>query len=133
MVENPCSQGGAVRHRYMPGSAAIGVGLYTVPQARRLTGVPGARIRRWLRGYEHGGRDERRRSHPVWHVQLEPADGQLALGFLDLMEVRFVDAFLKAGLSLAKIRRAAHLAKDLVGCDHPFSTQKFRTAGKRIF
>jgi uncharacterized protein (DUF433 family) len=69
----------------------------------------------------------------VWHVQLEPADGQLALGFLDLMEVRFVDAFLKAGLSLAKIRRAAHLAKDLVGSDHPFSTQKFRTDGKRIF
>jgi uncharacterized protein (DUF433 family) len=48
------------------------------------------------------------------------------------MEVRFVDAFLKAGLSLAKIRRAAQLAKELVGRDHPFSTQKFRTDGKRI-
>jgi uncharacterized protein (DUF433 family) len=49
------------------------------------------------------------------------------------MEFRFVDAFLKAGLSLATIRKAAKLATELVGQDHPFSTQKFRTDGKRIF
>jgi uncharacterized protein (DUF433 family) len=69
----------------------------------------------------------------MWRAQLEPIDGQVALSFLDLMEVRFVDAFLKADLSLAKVRRAAQLAKELVGSDHPFSTQKFCTDGKRIF
>lgn len=57
----------------------------------------------------------------------------MELGFLDLMEVRFVDAFLKAGLSLPKIRKAAKLAAELVGRDHPFSTQKFRTDGKTVF
>jgi hypothetical protein len=31
----------------------------------------------------------------------------VALGFLDLMAVRFVDAFIEAGLSLHKIRQAA--------------------------
>jgi uncharacterized protein (DUF433 family) len=117
----------------MNDAAAIDIGIYTVPQARRLTGISGARIRRWLRGYEYGRSGARRQSSPVWHTQLAPADDQFVLGFLDLMEVRFVDAFLKAGLSLAKIRRAAQLAKELVGKDHPFSTQKFRTDGQRIF
>jgi len=49
------------------------------------------------------------------------------------MEIRFVDAFLEAGLSLKKIRRAAQLATELVGTDHPFSTRKFHTDGKRVF
>jgi len=69
----------------------------------------------------------------MWRAQLAPIDRSVALGFLDLMEVRFVDAFLKAGLSLATIRKAAKLATELLGQDHPFSTQKFRTDGNRIF
>jgi len=117
----------------MDARSAIGIGVYTVPEASRLTGVPRARIHRWLRGYEFAHKGERRRSKPVWRSQLEPIDRQVALGFLDLMEIRFVDAFLKTGLSLAKIREAAELATELVGRDHPFSTQKFRTDGRRIF
>lgn len=114
-------------------SEIIGVGIYTVPQASRLTRVSPARIRRWLRGYEFARKEGRGRSAPVWRAQLPKIDDTIALGFLDLMEVRFVDAFLEAGLSLKKIRRAAGLATELVGRDHPFSTQKFRTDGKRIF
>jgi uncharacterized protein (DUF433 family) len=117
----------------MDGRSAVDVGVYTVPQAERLTGVRGARIRRWLRGYEFEQGGKRRRSGAVWKAQLPPIEEELALGFLDLMEVRFVDAFLKAGLSLVKIRRAAKLARELVGRDHPFSTQKFKTDGRRIF
>jgi uncharacterized protein (DUF433 family) len=117
----------------MEAKPIIGVGVYTVPEASRLTGVPRARIRRWLMGYEFGRGETRRRSASVWRAQLSPIDRSVALGFLDLMEIRFVDAFLKAGLSLAAIRKAAKLATELVGSDHPFSTQKFRTDGKRIF
>lgn len=69
----------------------------------------------------------------MWRAQLPQLEGGVALGFLDLMEIRFVDAFIEAGLSLRKIRRAAKLATELVGSDHPFSTRKFRTDGKRIF
>jgi uncharacterized protein (DUF433 family) len=111
----------------------LGIGIYTVPQASRLTRVSQARIRRWLRGYEFARKEGRGRSAPVWRAQLPKVDDTIALGFLDLMEVRFVDAFLEAGLSLKKIRRAASLATELVGRDHPFSTQKFRTDGNRIF
>jgi uncharacterized protein (DUF433 family)/DNA-binding transcriptional MerR regulator len=117
----------------MEAQPIIGVGVYSVPEASRLTGIPPARIRRWLRGYEFNNRGTHRRSAPVWRAQLAPVDETMALGFLDLMEIRFVDGFLKAGLSLAKIRAAAKVATELVGRNHPFSTQKFKTDGKRIF
>jgi uncharacterized protein (DUF433 family) len=117
----------------MDGSTIIGVGIYSIPEASRLAGVPPARIRRWLRGYDFKSGGDRKRSAPVWKAQLPPLDSTIALGFLDLMEVRFVDAFLKAGLPMSKVRRAYKLARELVGRDHPFSTQKFRTDGKRIF
>src|SRR6266478_1547641 len=125
--------GSLIHDAQMAVNGIIGVGVYTVPQASRLARVSSARIRRWLRGYEFARKDGRGRSAPVWRAQLPKVDDTIALGFLDLMEVRFVDAFLEAGLSLKKIRRAAKLATELVGRDHPFSTQKFRTDGKRIF
>jgi uncharacterized protein (DUF433 family) len=117
----------------MIGQSATSVGIYTVPEASRLTGIPRPRIRRWLKGYDFSRKGRRHRSGPVWRAQLPPIDDFLAIGFLDLMEIRFVDAFLKAGLSLARIRKAAKLATELVGREHPFSTQKFRTDGRRIF
>jgi uncharacterized protein (DUF433 family) len=57
----------------------------------------------------------------------------LALGFRDLIEVRFVDAFLRHGVSWKTIRLSAAKAADLLRASHPFSTQKFRTDGRRIF
>jgi uncharacterized protein (DUF433 family)/DNA-binding transcriptional MerR regulator len=117
----------------MNGQSATSIGIYTIPQASRLTGVPRPRIRRWLKGYEFGHKGHRRHSTAVWQPELPVIDDTIAIGFLDLMEIRFVDAFLKAGLSLAKIRKAAKLATELVGRDHPFSTRKFRTDGHRIF
>ena len=47
-------------HREMAGSDGykfIGKGLYSVPEAARLTNVPSARIRRWLSGYRRAGGD----------------------------------------------------------------------------
>jgi len=55
-----------------------------------------------LRGYEYQRGANRRRSAPVWRAQLPQLEDSLALGFLDLMEIRFVDAFIEAGLSLKK-------------------------------
>lgn len=121
-----------VHNHRMIAASTLGVGVYTVPEASRLTGVSRARIRRWLAGHEFG-KARRRRSEPVWQAQLKPIQNTIALGFLDLMEVRFVQAFVNAGLSLVKIRKAAKLAAEFIGQDHPFSTQKFRTDGNRIF
>lgn len=114
-------------------SSLLGIGLYTVPEASRLTGVPQPRLRRWLRGYTHGGGAHIAVSEPVWRRQLPEIEGVLGLGFLDLMEARFIDAFRKAAVPWRVIRLCAERARELIGADHPFSSQRFRTDGRTIF
>jgi uncharacterized protein (DUF433 family) len=114
-------------------SSLLGVGLYTVPEAARLTGIPQARLRRWLRGYTYRIGEAVEASEPVWRRQLPEIDGTLGLGFLDLMEARFVDEFRKAAVPWRVIRLGAERARELYGADHPFSSQRFRTDGRTIF
>jgi uncharacterized protein (DUF433 family) len=110
----------------------LSIGIYTVPEASRLTGVSRERIRRWLKGY----RSSRRRKDysPLWKPQLPRIDNKVALGFLDLIEIKFVGAFLKRGVSwpmIHKVReRAAELYPDI---SHPFCTKQFFTDGHGIF
>lgn len=49
------------------------------------------------------------------------------------MELRFVASFREAGLSLQAIRLALQRAREIVGHDHPFATERFRTDGKNMF
>lgn len=111
----------------------LGIGLYTVPEAERLTGVPGRRIRRWLRGYRYPHVDGFRETDPIWQSQIPDIDHTLGLGFLDLIEIRFVHAFRQHGVSWKTIRAAAYRAGEVLGQDHPFSTKRFKTDGQGIF
>ena len=115
------------------GGVLAGVGIYSVPEASRLTKVPAASIHRWVRGYRYRVSDHERKSHPVWHPQIEPLDGEVSVGFRDLMEIRFIDAFRKAGVSWNMLRRAAEKAADEFQTSHPFSQKRFRTDGKSVF
>lgn len=109
------------------------IGIYSVPEAARLTGVTQQRIRRWIRGYTFSYRSEVRQSPPVWERQLPSVNGTLALGFLDLMEVRFVNAFRAHGVSWKTLRLAAERARELFDATHPFCTKRFTTDGRSIF
>ncbi len=100
---------------------------------RRLSGVSVGRIRRWLRGYRYHSRKKAYASPPLWHGQWEPIDNSLALGFLDLIEIRFVDAFLKAGVSWTTLRQARERAEEMFKVSHPFCTNRFVTDGREIF
>ena len=108
-------------------------GIYTVPDAARLTGVSPWRIRRWLKGYEFKVKDGRHRSPAVWNSQIDPLDDHVALGFLDLLEVRCVDAFISAGVNWKTLRQVHDRAHKLVGHTHPFCTNRFATDGRTIF
>jgi uncharacterized protein (DUF433 family) len=108
-------------------------GIYTVPEASRLTRVASPRIRRWLKGYKFFSGDREHVSPPVWRGQLQPVDGALALGFLDLMEIRVVDAFLRAGVSWKTLREAERRGSERFRSTHPFCTQRFETDGRSIF
>jgi uncharacterized protein (DUF433 family) len=49
------------------------------------------------------------------------------------MEVRVADAFIDIGVSAVKVRAAIDLAREIIGHDHPLSTNRFRTDGREIF
>lgn len=111
----------------------LNTGIYTVPEAARLTRVSMGRIRRWMRGYKFRTKIREHHSKALWHGQLEPIGHSLALGFLDLIEIRFVDAFRKAGVCWTMIRKAHEKGVEIFKTDHPFCTQGFFTDGREIF
>ena len=111
----------------------LGVGLYTAAEASRLLGLPPAKIRRWLGGYDYVHRGGKRRADPLWSLQLPKLDGQLGLGFLDLMQLQLVSLFIGEGVSLQAMRLTLVRAAEVLGQDHPFTTANFKTDGRRIF
>ncbi len=114
-------------------SLLIGRGIYTVPEASRLTGVPTAGIRRWLRGYAYPVTAGRKVARPVVLHDYPLIDSELALSFLDLIEVRIVNSLRLRGFSWKVIRLAEQHAREVFQTDHPFATRKFRTDGRTIF
>lgn len=107
----------------------IGLGTYTLSEAGRLLGVRPGKIGRWLRGHQIGERPYER----LWVPEIDLGDGRVFLGFRDLMEVRVADAFIAHGVSAVRIRSAIEIAGQLLGRDHPLSTNRFRTDGREIF
>ena len=108
-------------------------GIYSIPEASRLTGVDTRSISRWIRGYTYTQSGNRRESAPVFHADYEPAEGRFALSFIDMMELRFVYAFKAHGLSLHKIRIASNRAAEILDTHHPFASSRFFTDRKSIF
>ena len=111
----------------------IGIGLYTVPEVALLTGAPSRSIRRWVRGYTYSRSGVSHDRPPVWRPQIEETDSTVGLGFLDLMEVRFVNAFREHRVPWWVIHLAARRAREWFHQDHPFSRRRFLTDGRRIF
>ena len=116
----------------MTTSHLLSAGIYTVPEAARLTRVSSTRIRRWMKGYDFRTKKEKHHSAPVWTGQFAPIDDKLAVGFKDLMEIRFVNEFIRQGVSWKTMREAHKAAKEQLNSDHPFCTHKFATDGRVI-
>ena|GEM_PF-264652 len=111
----------------------LNVGIYSVPMAARLTGVSSWRIRRWIRGYRFETVTGTHAKPPVWIGDLPVIDGAYALSFRDLMEMRFVDAFLRQGVTWPEIRRVGEMGAEWFNTTHPFSTNRFRADGRELF
>jgi signal transduction histidine kinase len=108
----------------------IGLGLYSIPEAARLVEVAPARVRGWEQGYRDGT-SKPQRPALVGHV-LPDVEGKTALSFRELVEVRFIRQFLRAGVSWRNIRHAAAQARrDLLSeAGHRL---RFSTDGVKIF
>jgi hypothetical protein len=103
-------------------------GFYTIREAARLLNMPNTGvIGAWLKG--------RGRSAPVIRRQYEPIAGKQELGFLDLIEIRFIEYFRKQGYSLQSLRKAAETARAELQNEHPFALYgaKFVARRKNIF
>lgn len=115
-----------------------GTGIYSLPEASRLIGVQARDIRRWLYGYQYTktvkGERVQKFSEPLWMPQTIGSDlHEQAIGFHDLLEVRFVRAFVRHGVPPILIRRCLESARTLYGVDYPFTTLQFKTDGRTIF
>ncbi|MEX1213721.1 DUF433 domain-containing protein [Saccharospirillum sp.] len=102
--------------------------MYTPAEAAAYTGIDAAQIRRWLFGYTSGGKHH----EGLWHTQLE-GELEQALSFHDLLEIRFVNAFRRHGVSLQAIRRASTYARETFNQPYPFTCKRFQTDGRSIF
>ncbi|HEV2037417.1 MAG TPA: hypothetical protein VGQ96_02335, partial [Candidatus Eremiobacteraceae bacterium] len=105
-------------------------GFYTVREAARLLRVDSTqRIRGWVAGYKTNN------AGPIIKRQYAPVKGIHEVGFLDLMEMRFIDHFRKQNISLQSLRRAAKNARKEMKQDHPFATSNvlFMTDRKEVF
>jgi uncharacterized protein (DUF433 family) len=107
--------------------------MYGLAEASKLTGVPSARIRRWLCGYTYRTAQGERSSSAVFEHQLPVIEGAVALSFLDLIEVKVVNSLRLRKISWKLIRLAEIHARDIFKVSHPFATKRFKTDGRSIF
>lgn len=110
----------------------LGVGLYSVHEAARITRIPAAHIRRWLWGYRYRVAGQLHEKSALWKPQLSPIGDAKGLTFRDLIEVQFVERFRKEGVSLHAIRKTIDLATHLIDETYPLSSVRFKTDGKGI-
>lgn len=106
----------------------LGVGIYSVPEAARLTGMAAYTIRRWLTGYTARGTAH----EPLWTSQINWEDG-LYLGFADVVELHAARTFLQEGVSANTIRKAIAAARRWIDVERPLSSQRLRTDGRTVF
>ncbi|MCW2275430.1 DUF433 domain-containing protein [Rhodoblastus acidophilus] len=100
-------------------------GFYTVREAARLLNMPNAGvIAAWLKGRGKNGA-------PVIRRQYAPIGNAQELGFLDLIEIRFIEHFRKLGYSLQSLRKAAETARLELKCEHPFALYGARFVAER--
>jgi uncharacterized protein (DUF433 family) len=113
----------------------LGVGIYSVPDAARLTRLSQAQVRHWINGYSYRSEGRTRRIAPVINRQHGKMDDQTALGFLDLIEMRVIAALLEKDFSLQFIRNVHAMAQEVLKSEHPFAVAPLRVEAnaKEIF
>jgi len=108
--------------------------MYTPADASRLVGLTSSRVHRWLNGYQFlVGQPSKRRVRRQSPVVKRDENDSVLVSFLDLMELRFISAFLDHGISLQKVRRALTEASNLYPGHHPFARRIFYTDGREIY
>ena len=118
---------------FSSGSEFIGKGVYSIPEAAKLTGAGYDTMRRWLTGYTYSYKGKHIEKPPIFETEFGKVDGQMIVSFQDLVELLFVVRFRAKRVSWGIIHEAFEKAKDRFESNHPFSRLNYRTDGNRIF
>ncbi len=78
----------------------LGYGVYSLPDAAKLTRLKSQRVREWF----HGRPSSNRRSS-VFHSDYQPVGGDRAISFHDLIELFLAGQLRDHGVSLQTIRQ----------------------------
>lgn len=98
-----------------------GTGIYSLRQAGRLVRAKPRDLNRWLFGYHFpkkgpDGEHLRAFSPPLWQTQVDTSEyEEPIIGFQDLLEIRFVRAFIQHGIPLIVIRKCLESARSIYG------------------
>lgn len=96
--------------------------IYTIAEAARLCGLSQGQVRRWIQS-----------PSPVVHTPRRVSKhGAIGLDFLDLIELRYLKAFIEAGVSWHVLRGVHERAAAMLRVDHPFATKTFLAEGHAI-
>jgi uncharacterized protein (DUF433 family) len=110
--------------------------VYNPTFVGRLVNLSTGRVKRWLKGYNYtysvGLENEVREGHKDPVITRVETDYPTYASFLDLIDLLFVNKFLKNGISLQRIRKALDEANNILG-GHHFAQRNFFTDGKKIF
>ncbi|WP_337190548.1 DUF433 domain-containing protein [Tsuneonella aeria] len=101
-------------------------GFYSPADAARLLQVASPKLRGWLNGWSNSS------AGPI--VDRDFKDSR-TISFLDLMELRFIEAFRRQGVSMQTLRAAAARARKEWDQPHPFalSRAKYLTDRRSVF
>jgi uncharacterized protein (DUF433 family) len=107
-------------------SPLLATGIYTIPEAAELVEAPQDELRVWVEGRKD-------KQSPLIDNQIGRIGRTVAVSFTNLMELRFVSTFSKAGVRLNEIRAILAEVRDTLNHPHPFATSTvFKTDGKRV-
>lgn len=96
--------------------------VYTIAEAARLCVLPPAQVHRWIRN-----------SFTLVHTTRRVGKhGDAGLDFLDLIEIRFVKAFLDVSVTWHVLRAGYERMAAMLRVDHPFATKKFFADGPAV-
>jgi uncharacterized protein (DUF433 family) len=105
-------------------------GIYTAPVAARLLHETPATVRRWAFGYRRQGMPHA----PAIRTDVPSVDGEQVITFVELVELMFVQALLRSGLSWPKVREASRVAARLLADEpHPFATRRWFADAAAIY
>lgn len=113
------------------GEGAVGVGVYTLPQAARLVRLRLATVEDIVG--PKTGETTAPRFTPVVFTDEYLGPDKKVVTFQGLMELWVVAQLRREGVPMAVIRRAAFEARRLLKTRHPLASANVRTDGRRIF